>query len=64
MQSAFESAVEIVTTKTMDYLANNSEVAYVMPTLGVDIELAKGLFDVNVWGVLAVTQACYRDSGF
>ncbi|KAK9428985.1 hypothetical protein V1505DRAFT_314633 [Lipomyces doorenjongii] len=58
--SSIASAVEIVTSKTggtLDYLVNNSGVGYVMPTLDVDIELAKGLFDVNVWGVLAVTQA-------
>ncbi|KAK9482080.1 hypothetical protein V1527DRAFT_477521 [Lipomyces starkeyi] len=58
--SSIASAVEIVKSKTggtLDYLVNNSGVGYVTPTLDIDIDVAKGLFDVNVWGVLAVTQA-------
>ncbi|KAK9320927.1 hypothetical protein V1517DRAFT_340297 [Lipomyces orientalis] len=58
--ASITSAVEIVksaTGGTLDYLVNNSGVGYVMPTLDVDIEEAKRVFDVNVWGLLAVTQA-------
>ena len=54
--AAFE-AVKAKTGGTLDYLVNNSGSQYVMPTLDLDIEEAKKMFDVNVWGVIAVTQA-------
>lgn len=41
----------------LDVLVNNSGVGYVMPLLDIDLEESKKLFDVNFWGVLAVTQA-------
>ena len=58
--SSIVAAVEIVKAKTggtLNYLVNNSGSQYVMPTLDLDIEEAKKMFDVNVWGVIAVTQA-------
>ncbi|KAK9364913.1 hypothetical protein V1509DRAFT_451451 [Lipomyces kononenkoae] len=54
------AAVEIIkqaTGGTLDYLVNNAGIGYVMPTLDVDIDEAKKVFDVNLWGLLAVTQA-------
>ena len=30
-----------------------------MPLMDVDIEKAKKQYDVNVWGLFAVTQACF-----
>ena len=50
-------AVEAQTGGTLDYLVNNSGGGLIMPTLDTDIEEAKRMFDVNLWGVLAVTQA-------
>lgn len=58
--SSIAAAVEAVKAKTggkLDYLVNNSGRTYCMPALDVDIEEAKLLFDVNVWGVLAMVQA-------
>ncbi|KAE8367571.1 hypothetical protein BDV27DRAFT_123707 [Aspergillus caelatus] len=56
---SIESAVEVVTAKTggkLNYLINNSGQSLVMPALDTNIEDAKKLFDVNLWGMVAVTQ--------
>jgi 1-acylglycerone phosphate reductase len=42
---------------TLDYLVNNAARTHVMPVLDEDIEKAKTVFDTNVWGTIAVTQA-------
>jgi len=39
------------------YLVNNAGIAPCMPAADVDIEEGKKVFDANVWGTLAVTQA-------
>jgi 1-acylglycerone phosphate reductase len=41
----------------LDYLVNNSGRQYHRPTLDVDVEEGKRLFDVNFWGTLAMIQA-------
>ncbi|KAK7964395.1 hypothetical protein PG988_011369 [Apiospora saccharicola] len=41
----------------LDYLVNNAGNQYVMPTLDLDIEVAKQMYEVNVWGVVAVIKA-------
>ena len=41
----------------LDVLVNNSGRGYVIPALDADMEEARKVFDVNFWGVLAVTQA-------
>lgn len=41
----------------LDVLVNNAGAMFVMPLLDTNIEKAKQLYDVNVWGLLAVTQA-------
>ncbi|MCJ1394804.1 hypothetical protein MMC18_007684 [Xylographa bjoerkii] len=41
----------------LDVLVNNSGRGYVTPILDADMEEARALFDVNFWGVIAVTQA-------
>ncbi|KAJ3527333.1 hypothetical protein NM208_g10752 [Fusarium decemcellulare] len=41
----------------LDILINNSGVGYMAPLLDADMATAKALFDVNVWGVLEVTNA-------
>ena len=59
-QSSVQSAVESVkaaTGGTLDYLVNNAGQGMIMPTLDVDIEAAKAMYDINVWGFLRVTQA-------
>ena len=58
--SSIAAAVESVKSKTggtLDYLVNNSGVVHVMPVLDTDIAVAKSLFDVNLWAVIAMTQA-------
>ncbi|KAL1647096.1 hypothetical protein SLS58_002867 [Diplodia intermedia] len=54
------AAVEAVrerTGGTLDYLVNNAGALYVTPVLDGDLDRARRLFDVNFWGVAAVTQA-------
>lgn len=58
--STISAAVEVVkahTGGTLDYLVNNAGRNYFMPTLDVDIDEAKRMFDTNFWGALEVTQA-------
>lgn len=54
------AAVQIVQGETggsLDYLINNAGRNHFMPLLDEDIDVAKRIFDINVWGTLAVTQA-------
>lgn len=58
--ASISSCVAVVAAKTggrLDVLVNNAGSIFVMPLLDTDIAEAKKLFDVNVWGLLAVTQA-------
>jgi NAD(P)-dependent dehydrogenase (short-subunit alcohol dehydrogenase family) len=48
--------VENQTGGKLHYLVNNSGAGFVMPLLDSDIEMGQHLFDVNVWGVVRVTQ--------
>lgn len=50
-------AVQGQTGGRLKYLVNNSGALYVVPTLDMDIEQAKKMYDVNVWGVVAMIQA-------
>ena len=45
------------TSGTLDVLVNNAGADFVMPLLDASIEEAKKLYDVNVWSILATTQA-------
>ncbi len=45
------------TDGTLDYLVNNAGQTIIMPTLDFDIETAKSMYDINVWGMVRVTQA-------
>lgn len=59
-EDSINAAVKFVAAKTdskLDYLVNNSGQAMTMPALDTDLDQAKKLFDVNFWGVVAVTQA-------
>ncbi|OTB04203.1 hypothetical protein M426DRAFT_164934 [Hypoxylon sp. CI-4A] len=49
--------VRAKTGGTLDVLVNNAGRDFIMPLLDADLREAKKLFDVNFWGVLAVTQA-------
>ncbi|KAL5363334.1 hypothetical protein BJX96DRAFT_155558 [Aspergillus floccosus] len=58
--SSIATAVETVTALTggqLNYLINNSGVGITLPILDTDLAKAKQLFDVNLWGTVAVTQA-------
>ncbi|KAF7845773.1 hypothetical protein BT93_L0691 [Corymbia citriodora subsp. variegata] len=48
-----------LTDGKLDFLINNAGCGYFSPLLDVDIEKAKKQYDVNVWGMLAVTQAFF-----
>ncbi|KAK6075940.1 oxidoreductase [Seiridium cupressi] len=59
-QESVRRAVESVsrlTGGTLNILVNNAGGGYQMPLLDTDLDEARKLFDVNVWGLLAVTQA-------
>jgi NAD(P)-dependent dehydrogenase (short-subunit alcohol dehydrogenase family) len=56
--SALE-AVHHLTDGNLHFLINNAGYGYYTPLLDVDIEEAKKQYDVNVWGLLAVTQAFF-----
>ena len=54
------AAVEAVSARThgsLDYLVNNAGAGYTMPLADVDLEKAKQVFEVNLWGVMAMTKA-------
>ncbi|KAI1412825.1 hypothetical protein F5Y13DRAFT_179959 [Hypoxylon sp. FL1857] len=58
--SSIASCAAAVGKKTggkLDILVNNAGIMFAMPMLDTSIEESKKLFDVNVWGMLAVTQA-------
>jgi 1-acylglycerone phosphate reductase len=51
---------DVVTGRTggrLDVLVNNAGAEFVCPLLDVDIAESKKLYDVNVWGPLAMVQA-------
>ncbi|KAI7973237.1 hypothetical protein EIK77_004514 [Talaromyces pinophilus] len=58
---SIQQAVEFVTAHTngrgLDILINNSGQQYVRPMMDMVEEEARKMFDVNFWGVFAVTQA-------
>lgn len=61
--SSISAAVEEVARITggrLDYLVNNAGYGYMMPLLDVDIQAVRQNFEVNVFGLLAITQACFR----
>ena len=55
--SSCAAAIEKKTGGRLDVLVNNAGLMFVLPLLDTSIEESKKLFDVNVWGLLAVTQA-------
>ena len=58
--SSVASAVEEVKSRTggeLNYLFNNAGLSLHAPTLELDIDEAKKIFDVNFWGVFSMVQA-------
>lgn len=55
--AAAKERVARVTDGKLDYLVNNSGAHYASPILDFDIQLGRDMFEVNVWGVLAMVQA-------
>ncbi|ETS87339.1 hypothetical protein PFICI_01167 [Pestalotiopsis fici W106-1] len=51
------TTLQKATGGSLDILVNNAGCGYTMPYLDSDIEVAKALFEVNVWGPMRVTQA-------
>ncbi|KAI0899100.1 oxidoreductase [Annulohypoxylon nitens] len=59
-RESIDIAVAIVSKATggkLDYIVNNAGTQCVMPVLDFDIQHARHMFEVNVWGLLSVTQA-------
>ena len=57
--ASVDAALESVRTQTggtLDYLVNNAGQTIITPTLDFDIETAKNMYDINVWGMVRVTQ--------
>ena len=54
---AAKDAVSAQTGGTLSYLINNAGRNHFMPLLDEDIDAAKRIFEINVWGPLAITQA-------
>ncbi len=50
-------AVEKRTGGSLDVLVNNAGTDFVMPLLDTSVDEAKKLYDLNVWSILATTQA-------
>ena len=58
-QQSCQAAAEAVKSHgdgTLDYLINNAGSAMMMPTLDVDIEAAKAMYEINVWAVMRMVQ--------
>ena len=51
------SSVADLTGGSLDILVNNSGAGYTMPLSDTDIEEARKCYDLNVWALLAATQA-------
>jgi 1-acylglycerone phosphate reductase len=53
------SQVNELTKGRLDFLVNNAGYGYMMPLMDADIDKVKQNYDVNVFGLLAVTQAFF-----
>ncbi|OKL59990.1 hypothetical protein UA08_04784 [Talaromyces atroroseus] len=57
IQEAVKSVAALTDGRGLDILVNNSGQQYTMPMTDIVEEEARRMFDVNFWGVFAVTQA-------
>lgn len=57
--SAAAAKTEKITNGRLDVLINNAGYGYMMPILDSDLEKIKRNFDVNVFGIIGVTQAFF-----
>ncbi|KAI0484179.1 oxidoreductase [Xylariaceae sp. FL0804] len=57
VRAAAGAVADATSGRGLDVLVNNAGVGYTMPLLDADIEKAKHVFDINVWGLLRTTQA-------
>ncbi|KAF5872415.1 putative short-chain dehydrogenase protein [Botrytis fragariae] len=58
--TSIKEAVDSVSLKTggkLDFLVNNSGAGYAMPLLDSEVLVAQKMFDINVFALVAVTQA-------
>ncbi|KAK8105671.1 NAD(P)-binding protein [Apiospora kogelbergensis] len=55
IQSAVAAVSELSTS--LDILVNNAAASYSMPVADISLDAARELFNTNVWGQIAVTQA-------
>ncbi|KAL8692667.1 MAG: hypothetical protein Q9218_002367 [Villophora microphyllina] len=58
--TSIAAAVKVVQAETggaLDCLVNNAGFLYVMPGVDIDLDEAKRVFDVNLWGALAMIKA-------
>lgn len=58
--ASVRAAADEVRTRTggvLDYLVNNAGQGYQVPLLDANLDEGRKLFEVNLWGLLAVTQA-------
>lgn len=62
-QASIDAAVKVVlntkiaTGGTLDYLVNNAGGQVVMPVLDLDMGMARQMYEVNFWGMLAVIKS-------
>lgn len=57
VQSSTSIAACVAKIHSLDLLINNAGASYTMPIADIDIDEARKLFETNVWGCIAVTQA-------
>ncbi|KAK9418122.1 hypothetical protein SUNI508_08316 [Seiridium unicorne] len=60
LPESIQAAVEGLKKATLgklDILVNNVGSGYTMPYLDTNVETAKNLFEVNIWGSMRITQA-------
>ena len=55
--SASVESVKAVTGGKLDYVVNNTAQTIIIPTLDFDVETAREMYEINVWGLMRVTQA-------
>ena len=55
--AAATESVRRETSGTLDYLVNNAGRNHFSPILDASVEESKRVFDINLWGTLAITHA-------